>query len=275
MNEVTVFSFRNQHEIRTVVRDGEPWFVAKDICDILDISNHRDAVANLDDDEKTVIRLWWNGNSTTCVNTVGSTDGIISDARTAGNPNVNIINESGFYALVFKSRKPEAKAFRKWVTSEVLPTIRKTGQYKAATANMTSNEFVSREFAALRSMAITAGLEGNAATVSANNAMVRIHSVSPLKLLQIELKNPDQQLFLTPTQIAQRLGFSGPREVNKLLAHEGFQSNINGTWVPTDKGRDYVVLLDTGKRHSDGVMIQQMKWKEKICDKLKPKRQSL
>lgn len=253
MNEVTVFSFQNQHEIRTVVRDEEPWFVAKDICDILDISQYRDAISTLDEDERASV----------VVDTLG------------GPQNMSAVNESGLYALVFKSRKPEAKAFRKWVTSEVLPTIRKTGQYKAATANMTSNEFVSREFAALRSMAITAGLEGNAATVSANNAMVRIHSVSPLKLLQIELKNPDQQLFLTPTQIAQRLGFSGPREVNKLLAHEGFQSNINGTWVPTDKGRNYVVLLDTGKRHSDGVMIQQMKWKEKICDKLKPKRQSL
>lgn len=253
MSEVTVFNFDGTREVRTVVRDEEPWFVAKDICDILELTDVSQTVQSLDDDEK----------GTYTVRTLG------------GNQRMSVVSESGLYALVFKSRKPEAKAFRKWVTSEVLPTIRKTGQYKAATANMTSNEFVSREFAALRSMAITAGLEGNAATVSANNAMVRIHSVSPLKLLQIELKNPDQQLFLTPTQIAQRLGFSGPREVNKLLAHEGFQSNINGTWVPTDKGREYVVLLDTGKRHSDGVMIQQMKWKEKICDKLKPKRQSL
>ena len=253
MNDLTVFRFEGTREVRTVLKDEEPWFVAKDICDILDISQYRDAISTLDEDERASV----------VVDTLG------------GPQNMSAVNESGLYALVFKSRKPEAKAFRKWVTSEVLPTIRKTGQYKAVTANMTSNEFVSREFAALRSMAITAGLEGNAATVSANNAMVRIHSVSPLKLLQIELKNPDQQLFLTPTQIAQRLGFSGPREVNKLLAHEGFQSNINGTWVPTDKGREYVVLLDTGKRHSDGVMIQQMKWKEKICDKLKPKRQSL
>lgn len=253
MNDLTIFRFEGTHEVRTVVRDGEPWFVAKDICDILEISQYRDAISTLDEDERASV----------VVDTLG------------GPQNMSAVNESGLYALVFKSRKPEAKAFRKWVTSEVLPTIRKTGQYKTATANMTSEEFTSRTFAALRSIAVTAGLEGNAATVSADNAMMRIYKVSPLKLLQIELKNPDQQFFLTPTQIAQRLGFSGPREVNKLLAHEGFQSNINGTWVPTDKGREYVVLLDTGKRHSDGVMIQQMKWKEKICDKLKPKRQSL
>lgn len=253
MNDLTVFRFEGTREVRTVLKDEEPWFVAKDICDILDISQYRDAISTLDEDERASV----------VVDTLG------------GPQNMSAVNESGLYTLVFKSRKPEAKAFRKWVTSEVLPAIRKIGQYKAATANMTSEEFTSRTFAALKSIAITAGLEGNAATVSADNAMMRIYKVSPLKLLQIELKNPDQQLFLTPTQIAQRLGFSGPREVNKLLAHEGFQSNINGTWVPTDKGREYVVLLDTGKRHSDGVMIQQMKWKEKICDKLKPKRQSL
>lgn len=254
MNEMTVFSFNGQSQVRTIVDvDGNPLFCGKDVCEILGYVNASDAVTK---HCKGVAKRY--------------------PLQTAGGvQEVRFLTEPDLYRLIAGSQLPAAQAFEAWIFEEVLPTIRKTGQYKAATANMTSNEFVSREFAALRSMAVTAGLEGNAATVSANNAMVRIHSVSPLKLLQIELKNPDQQLFLTPTQIAQRLGFSGPREVNKLLAHEGFQSNINGTWVPTDKGRDYVVLLDTGKRHSDGVMIQQMKWKEKICDKLKPKRQSL
>lgn len=251
---MTVFSFNGQSQVRTIVDiDGNPLFCGKDVCEILGYANASDAIKQ---HCKGVAKRY--------------------PLQTAGGvQDIRFLTEPDLYRLIVSSQLPAAQAFEAWIFEEVLPTIRKTGQYKTATANMTSNEFVSREFAALRSMAITAGLEGNAATVSANNAMVRIHSVSPLKLLQIELKNPDQQLFLTPTQIAQRLGFSGPREVNKLLAHEGFQSNINGTWVPTDKGRDYVVLLDTGKRHSDGVMVQQMKWKEKICDKLKPKRQSL
>lgn len=252
---MTVFSFNGQGQVRTIVDiDGNSLFCGKDVCDIL---GYKDTVNAIKQHCRGVVFHH------PIVDSLGRTQ----EAR--------FLTEPDLYRLIAGSQLPAAQAFEAWIFEEVLPTIRKTGQYKATTANMTSNEFVSREFAALRSMAITAGLEGNAATVSANNAMVRIHSVSPLKLLQIELKNPDQQLFLTPTQIAQRLGFSGPREVNKLLAHEGFQSNINGTWVPTDKGREYVVLLDTGKRHSDGVMIQQMKWKEKICDKLKPKRQSL
>ena len=85
--------------------NGEPWFVAADVCRVLDIQNATDAVKNLDDDEQ----------SRYCLGSGGS-DRII-------------INESGMYSLIFRSRKPEAKKFRKWVTEEVLPSIRKTGSY--------------------------------------------------------------------------------------------------------------------------------------------------
>ena len=96
-------------EIRSMMIDKEPWFVAADVCSILGISNNRDAVLRLDEDEKK--------------------DGVaITD--TVGRKNfATLINESGIYTLVFQSRKPEAKAFRKWVTSEVLPNIRKHGFY--------------------------------------------------------------------------------------------------------------------------------------------------
>lgn len=243
MNDLTVFRFEGTREIRTVLKDGEPWFVAKDICDILELTNPTVAIESLDDDERSKYFLGRQGE-------------------------VNIINESGLYALVFKSRKPEAKAFRKWVTSEVLPAIRKTGQYTVTATNMISEEFTSRAFAALRSIAVTAGLEGNAATVSADNAMKRIHNISPLNLLQIELKTPDQQRLLTPTQIAERLKLSGPREANLILAAKGFQTREGKQWLPTDTGKPFAVLLDTGKQHSSGVMIQQLKWKESILSEL-------
>ncbi len=90
--------------------DGNPWFIAKDVCDVLEISNSRDALSTLDEDEK---------------NSVGITDGIPK----RGNPTHNTISESGLYSLIFKSRKPEAKKFRKWITSEVIPSLRKTGSY--------------------------------------------------------------------------------------------------------------------------------------------------
>jgi prophage antirepressor-like protein len=108
MNELQrVFDFRGQG-VRTINQNDEPWFVAKDVCEILEIKNNRDAVGRLDSDEKDA---------------VGLTD-------TMGRRQVlSIVNESGLYELIFASRKPEAKLFKKWVKQEVLPSIRKTGQY--------------------------------------------------------------------------------------------------------------------------------------------------
>lgn len=101
-----VFSF-GEHKVRVVVRDGEPWFVAVDVALTLGYRNAPDAARHLDDDEK----------GTQIVRTPG------------GDQKVTVINESGLYALVLRSRKPEARKFAKWVTSEVLPAIRKTGVY--------------------------------------------------------------------------------------------------------------------------------------------------
>lgn len=106
---VEVFNFnQNRTPIRVQVINNEPWFVAKDVCDVLEHSNHKMAVKSLDEDE---------------VNTAYLIDSLGRNQQTT------IINESGLYSLIFQSRKPEAKAFRKWVTSEVLPAIRKKGYY--------------------------------------------------------------------------------------------------------------------------------------------------
>lgn len=109
MQNIIPFTY-NTKQVRVIEKDGEPWFVAKDICDILEISNSRDAISRLDDDEK---------------NTVAITDG------NRGNPNMTIISESGVYALIFTSRKPESENFKRWIRKEVIPSIRKTGGYVA------------------------------------------------------------------------------------------------------------------------------------------------
>ncbi|EDY7994905.1 BRO-like protein [Salmonella enterica] len=109
----SVFSFESQADIRTIIIDGEPWFIALDVCNALGISNNRDALLKLDDDEK---------------NTVALTDG------KRGNPNTLIISESGLYTLILRCRDAVTPGtipyrFRKWVTGEVLPQIRRTGRY--------------------------------------------------------------------------------------------------------------------------------------------------
>ena len=97
----------NGTQIRTIVLDAIPYFVAKDVCSILDIANHKDAVSRLDEDESR---------------------GSVMPTP-SGRQRMTLVNESGLYHLIFQSRKPEAKTFRKWVTSEVLPELRKTGSY--------------------------------------------------------------------------------------------------------------------------------------------------
>ena len=92
--------------IRAVEIDGEPWFVAKDVCDALEIGNASQALSRLDDDEKNTLIL---------------NDGI------PGNPNKAVVNEPGLYSLIMSSRKHEAKAFKRWVTHEVLPAIHQAG----------------------------------------------------------------------------------------------------------------------------------------------------
>ena len=98
-----VFGFEN-HDVRVVMQGEEPWFVAKDVCDVLELTNPTVALEGLDEDERAKFYLGRQGDA-------------------------NIISESGLYTLIMRSHKPEAKRFRKWVTAEVLPSIRKHGAY--------------------------------------------------------------------------------------------------------------------------------------------------
>lgn len=105
-----VFEYEDKRPFRIIDQNGEPWFVLADVCRELDIANVGNAAARLDDDEKGNIR---NPDATS----------------KGGNPSLTIINESGLYSLILRSKKAEAKRFKKWVTAEVLPSIRKTGGY--------------------------------------------------------------------------------------------------------------------------------------------------
>lgn len=108
MNQLQVFNNEEFGQVRTVVKGEDVWFVAKDVCDVLEIVNATRSLSRLDEDELHSMKV---------------TDSL-------GRPqDTNVINESGLYSLIMTSRKPQAKAFKKWVTSEVLPSIRKHGAY--------------------------------------------------------------------------------------------------------------------------------------------------
>lgn len=124
LSQAFTFNASNQ-QVRVVTINDEPYFVAKDVCDILELTNARMTVQSLDDDERCKYCLPRQGE-TWCV------------------------NESGLYHLIFQSRKPEAKAFRKWVTAEVLPTLRRTGRYEVKPQRWSQRYERPKEFLDLR-----------------------------------------------------------------------------------------------------------------------------
>lgn len=107
MNEIKIFTNDQFGQIRTINQNGEPWFVAADVCTALELGNSRQALTRLDDDEK----------------------GVISTDTHGGKQEMATVNEPGLYSLVLGSRKPEAKAFKRWITHEVIPAIRRHGMY--------------------------------------------------------------------------------------------------------------------------------------------------
>lgn len=120
MNELQIFISEEFGEIRTVSIGNEPWFVASDICKALDIRNPTMAMERLDDDEKSKLNLGLPGGATNCV------------------------NEYGLYSLVLASRKKEAKDFKRWITHEVLPSIRKNGGYIEGQETLSDEELLSK-----------------------------------------------------------------------------------------------------------------------------------
>lgn len=185
-NEIQVFNNNNFGELRTIEKDGEIWFVAKDVCDALELTNPTMALGRLEDDERAKFNLGRQGNA-------------------------NIVNEYGLYSLVLASRKPEAKSFKRWVTHEVLPSIRKTGQYSNLPQDYLS---------ALKAL------------VASEEAKQKAEQ--ELAIAQPKANYTDNVLssegYMTATQIAKDYGKSA-KWLNKLLHVEGIQYKSGNQWI--------------------------------------------
>lgn len=118
-NKIQAFNNEEFGEVRTVMVSGEPWFVAVDVCKALELSNPTVAVSRLDEDERSKFNLGRQGEGT-------------------------IVNEAGLYSLILGSRKPEAKAFKRWITHDVIPAIRKTGGYIQGEETMSDDDLIAR-----------------------------------------------------------------------------------------------------------------------------------
>lgn len=196
MNELQLFNFEN-NQVRTLLINDEPWFVGKDVAEILGYSKARNAIAtHVDDDDKK---------------------GAPIQGDLGGTQEMTVINESGVYALVFGSKLPSAKRFKHWVTSEVLPTLRKTGGYtmprtylealKAFTAEVEKNEMLS--------------LENKIKTQQINELKPKADYTDRI------LKTTD---LMTTTQIAKDYGMSA-KQFNAMLHDYKVQFKQNGQWL--------------------------------------------
>lgn len=143
MNELKIFENPAFGQVRTVEREGEPWFVGKDVAEALGYSNTKDALtAHVDEEDKSILQR---SEIATIENHIPKS-ALPMNFTSADVPNrgLTIINESGLYSLVLSSKLPTAKAFKRWITSEVIPSIRKTGGYIAGQAELSPEELMAR-----------------------------------------------------------------------------------------------------------------------------------
>ena len=240
MSDLQVFNY-NSNEIRTVIQNGEAWFVAKDVCDVLELTNPTMALEALDNDERSKFYLGRQGEA-------------------------NIISESGLYTLIMRSNKPEAHKFRKWVTSEVLPTLRKTGSYTIPTRETETKPplSVANEILPITERILAAaGIKGNQLALALDRTAKHYTGVSMLELSGVQLEAPVKEQIMTPTEIGKILGYS-PRRVNEILAGMGYQHKIAGKWEPLEPGNSFAVMIDVGRNHGNGTPVRQLKWNSSI-----------
>ena len=250
MSNIVEFAFENK-EVRITDKNGENWFVLRDVLAAMNSKTRRqEAVESIEDS------LGKGAVNTTPLQTAGG----IQDTL--------IISEPAVTYLLARSNTEEGKRLNKWIHTEVLPSIRKTGQYKSTT---NTTEIPKQEFDALLYIAKLIGLDHNASVISANNATKKITGINFLELLdQTHLIAENQNdLIFTPTELGKKISVSG-QQFNLLLAAAGLQEKNDKQWVPTNKAKNLYRILDTGKKHSNGTLVQQIKWHSSVVEIIKP-----
>lgn len=227
--KIQTFDF-NSTPVHTLTDEaGEPWFVAKDVCNVLELSNVGQALARLDDDEKSSITL---------------NDG------TPGTPNKAIVSESGLYTLTLASRKPEAREFKRWVTHEVLPSIRKHGIYAADT---TIDQILADPDFGIR--LLTGLKKERAKRIEAENQIKELEPKA--KALDDFTNAPDTLLVREAAKLLSNAGTPiGEKELREWLSQHGWTYRHSGTWWAASErvkaGHLAMVESKTHGQHKDG-----------------------
>ena len=208
MSNLQIFNYK-ESQVRTVLVENEPWFVAKDVCEILELSNPTMVIDRLDDDERAKFNLGRQGET-------------------------NIVNEYGLYSLVLGSRKPEAKEFKRWITHEVIPSIRKHGAYMTPA---TLEEAILNPDFGIRLLTSLKEEREARKSLELQTAQQRqiIHELQP-KATYYDLCLQNKTL-LSVTKIAKDYGMSG-NALNSLLHELGVQYKQGDVWLLYQKYAD-------------------------------------
>ena len=170
------------------------------------------------------------------------------------------IPENIFYRLAMKAKNETAERFQAWIADKVVPSIRKHGSYNIQKDNPALPSGI---LEGAKLIFEAAGIKGNQLALALDKTAKYYTGESMLALGDIQLEVKTKKQALTPSEIGIELGISG-RRVNEILAGAGFQHKIVNKWEPLEPGMSYAVMIDTGKRYSDGTAIRQLKWDSSI-----------
>ncbi len=217
MNELQVFTYEKK-EVRTIQKNGETWWVLKDVCGVLELSNSRMVADRLDEDEKGV----------STVDTLG------------GKQELTVISESGLYNVILLSRKPEAKQFKRWVTHEVLPSIRRHGMYATDAAKLEAQQ---KRASAMLLNAQSRALQTLMRTINDKKLSPIAVEVFGLKCVEqitgVDMGQylPEHEKTYSATEIAKMLGCT-PNRIGKIANQHGIKTPEYGVYV-LDKARGH------------------------------------
>ena len=266
MTSLTVFDFESQ-QVRVVIHDLQPWWVASDVCEVLEIQNVTQAMSKLDEDERSMFNIGRQGS-------------------------VNIVNEPGLYSLVLTSRKPQAKAFKRWLTHEVIPSIRAHGSYELPQQPhlqpTNPNEIAFPELAdfcqkqlalmglkpelqriyLLRAMEAQYTVQSPAfttlLTAAKENCTIQGHHITPTKLGELYAQRHHLDKSILPADINRALEAAGLQRKEVSLRSNGKKRNV---WHLTERGEEYgILLLDKASRVDKTVQV--VRWLPSVLDEI-------
>jgi len=221
MNDIQIFKNEQFGQVRVITKDGEPWFVAKDIANILGYSNSRKAIYD---------HVYTEDKGVTKCDTLG------------GSQELTTINESGLYSLIFGSKMESAAKFKRWVTSDVLPSIRKHGMYA------------------------TDELINNPDLLIAAATKIKEERQARLEAEKLRDKLIHQNKLYTTSEIAKELGLKSATKLNGLLAEKKIQYKQNKTWLLYSKYADCGYVSIKQDILDSGHIIYDRKWTGKGRD---------